>query len=53
MDKKAIGDADVPAEALKLLGDDGLNLLTQLINNTVYTKVERGPRISLKLLCLD
>jgi hypothetical protein len=32
-DKKATGD-DVPVEALKLLGDDGLNLLTKLINNT-------------------
>jgi hypothetical protein len=47
-DKKATGDDDVPVEALKLLGDDGLNLLTQLINN-MYTKVESGPRISLKL----
>jgi hypothetical protein len=33
MDKKATGDDDVPVEALKLLGDYGLNLLTQLINN--------------------
>jgi hypothetical protein len=32
-DKKAIGHDDVPMEALKLLGEDGLNLLTQLINN--------------------
>jgi hypothetical protein len=32
-DKKATGDDDVPVEALRLLGDDGLNLLTQLINN--------------------
>jgi hypothetical protein len=32
-DKKATGDDDVPVEALKLVGDDGLNLLTQLINN--------------------
>jgi hypothetical protein len=32
-DKKATGDDDVPVEALKLLGDDGLNLLTQLANN--------------------
>jgi hypothetical protein len=32
-DKRATGDDDVPAEALKLLGDDGLNLLTQLVNN--------------------
>jgi hypothetical protein len=32
-DKKAIGDDDVPVEALRLLEDDGLNLLRQLINN--------------------
>jgi hypothetical protein len=32
-DKKATGDDDVPVEALRLLGDDGLNLLTQLISN--------------------
>jgi hypothetical protein len=32
-DKKATGNDDVPMEALKLLGDGDLNLLTQLINN--------------------
>jgi hypothetical protein len=32
-DKKATGDDDVSLEALKLLGDDGLNKLSQLINN--------------------
>jgi hypothetical protein len=32
-DKKATGDDDVSVEALKLLGDDGLNLLTQMINS--------------------
>jgi hypothetical protein len=32
-DKKATGDDNVPVEGLKLLGDDGLNLLKQLINN--------------------
>jgi hypothetical protein len=32
-EKKATGDDDVSVEALKLRGDDGLNLLTQLINN--------------------
>jgi hypothetical protein len=32
-DKKATGVDDVPVEALKLLGDNGLNLMTQLINN--------------------
>jgi hypothetical protein len=30
-DKKATGDDYVPVEALRLLGDDGLNLMTQLI----------------------
>jgi CO dehydrogenase/acetyl-CoA synthase beta subunit len=32
-DKKATEDDDVPVEALKLLGDDGLNILPELINN--------------------
>jgi hypothetical protein len=32
-DKKDTGDDDVPVEAPKLLGHDGLHLLTQLINN--------------------
>jgi hypothetical protein len=32
-EKKATGDNNVPVEALKLLGDDGLNLLTQLVHN--------------------
>jgi hypothetical protein len=38
-DKNATGDDDVPVEALKVLGDDGLNLLPQLINN-VYESGE-------------
>jgi hypothetical protein len=38
-DKKATGDEDVPVKALKLLGDDGLNILTLLINN-VYESGE-------------
>jgi hypothetical protein len=32
-DKRATGADDVPVEALKLLGDDDLNLVTQLISN--------------------
>jgi hypothetical protein len=32
-DKKATGDDDVLMEALKLLGDEGFNLLTQLIDD--------------------
>jgi hypothetical protein len=47
-DKKATGDDDVPADVLKLLGEDGLRLMTQLMNN-IYETVESGPRISLKL----
>jgi hypothetical protein len=31
--KNATGCDDVPVEALEFLGDDGFNLLTQLINN--------------------
>jgi len=33
--KKATGDDDVPADVLKLLGDDGLKIMTKLIN-TIY-----------------
>jgi hypothetical protein len=39
-DKKATGDDNVPVEALKLLGDDGLNLLKQMISN-IYESGER------------
>jgi hypothetical protein len=46
-DKKATGDDDVPVEVLKLLGEDGLNLMTQLINN--LHESGEWPRISLKL----
>jgi hypothetical protein len=31
-DKKATGDDDVPGDVLNLLGEDGLRLMTQLIN---------------------
>jgi hypothetical protein len=34
-DKKATGDDDVPGDVLKLLGEDGLKLMTQLINSIV------------------
>jgi hypothetical protein len=44
-DKNATGDDDVPGNELKLLGEDGLKLKTQLINS-IY---ESGPEISLKL----
>jgi hypothetical protein len=36
-DKKATGDDDVPGDVLKLLGEDGLRLKTQLINSTYVT----------------
>jgi hypothetical protein len=36
-DKKAIGDDDVPADVLKLLGEEGLKLMTQLINSIYVT----------------
>jgi hypothetical protein len=32
-DKKATGDDDVPGDVLKLLEEDGLRIMTQLINN--------------------
>jgi hypothetical protein len=36
-DKKATGDDDVPGNVLRLLGDDGLKLMTQLINSISIT----------------
>jgi hypothetical protein len=30
-DKKATGDDDVPGDVLKLLGEDGIRLMTQMI----------------------
>jgi len=47
-DKKATVDDDVSGDVLKLLGEDGLRTVTQLIDN-IYRKLESGPRISLKL----
>jgi hypothetical protein len=32
------GDTDVPGDVLKLLGENGLKLMTQLINNTYETR---------------
>jgi hypothetical protein len=37
-DKKATGDDDVPGDVLKLLGEDGLRLMTQLINSMYVTR---------------
>jgi len=39
-DKKSTGD-DVAGDVLKLLGEDGLRIMTQLINN-IYMKMESG-----------
>ena len=36
-DKKATGDADVPGDVLKLLGEDGLRKMTQQINSMYDT----------------
>jgi hypothetical protein len=36
-DKKVTGDDDVPGDVLKLLGEDGLKLITQLINSIYVT----------------
>jgi hypothetical protein len=36
-DKKATGDDDVRGDVLKLLGEDSLRLMTQLINNICVT----------------
>jgi hypothetical protein len=32
-DKKATGDDDVPGDVLRLLGEDSLRIVAQLINN--------------------
>ena len=32
-DKKAKGDDDLPEDMIRLVGDDGLRIMTQLINN--------------------
>jgi hypothetical protein len=36
-DKKATGDDNVPLDVLRLLGEDGLKLMIQLINNICET----------------
>jgi hypothetical protein len=46
-DENATGDDDVPGDVLRLLGEDGLKLMTQLINR-IYVTGE-CPDISLKL----
>jgi hypothetical protein len=51
MRDKATGDDDVPGDVLKLLGEDGLRLMTQLINSNV---TEEWPRdfIEVKMIAL-
>jgi hypothetical protein len=36
-DKKATGDDDVPGDVLKLLGEDGLKIMRQLISSIYIT----------------
>jgi hypothetical protein len=36
-DKKATGDDDVPGDVLRLLGEDGLKLMTQFVNSIYVT----------------
>ena len=43
-DKKAIGNDDVPGDVLKLLGEDGLKIVTR--RSTTYMKLESGQRSS-------
>jgi hypothetical protein len=38
-DKKATGDDNVPADVLRLLGENGLKLMMQLINSIYVTEV--------------
>jgi hypothetical protein len=42
------GEDAVPGYVQKLLGEDGLSIMTQLINS-MYMKVKSGPRILMKL----
>jgi len=44
-DKKATGD-DMPGDVLRLLGEDGLKLVIQLINNMWNRRVAQGLRKS-------
>jgi len=44
--KMAAGD-DAPGDVFKLLGEDGLKIMTKLINT--FMKLESGPKTSRKL----
>jgi hypothetical protein len=51
-DKKATGDDDVPVDVLKLLGEDGLRRMTQLINSIYVTGKWLRDFIEVTLLAL-
>jgi hypothetical protein len=51
-DKKATGDDDVPGDVLKLLGEDGLRLMTQLINSMYVTGEWRRDFIEVTMIAL-
>ena len=46
-DKKTTGDEVVPGDVLKLLGEDGLKIMAQMINKC--KKLENDASVSLKL----
>jgi hypothetical protein len=49
-DKKATGDDDVPGDVLKLMGEGGLRLMTQMINS-IYVTGE-WPRDFIKVIMI-
>jgi hypothetical protein len=49
-DKKATGDDGVPGDVLKLLGEDGVRLMTQMINS-IYVTAE-WPRAIIEVTIL-
>jgi hypothetical protein len=51
-DKKATGDDDVPGDVLKLLGEDGLKLITQLINSVYEPREWSRHFIEVKMIAL-
>jgi hypothetical protein len=51
-DKKATGDDDVPEEVLKLMGGNGLKIMTQLIDNIYGTGKYANDLIEATMLAL-
>jgi len=43
-DKRATGDDDVAGDIFRLLGEDSIKIMTQLISR--YMKLANGPRLS-------